>query len=209
MIQLDRIVNEIKANGTKDISLLQRQYNTQVQRILRSAIEKAYIMAAEKAVNARRQHPGGRKIKQAAALTDLSRHFTTAIDLNNIGDKVKEYLGVFWRRMNVALHQDDVQPNPTGFSPTSKYNANALITSMGTSAITDTMSDATTSKLDQLGDPNEKVRWVTQHDELVCPICANLDGMIWDINDPSLQSPPDDSHQNCRCELEPAGTENG
>jgi len=205
VIQLDRIVNEIKGSGVKDISLLQRQHNTQVEHVLRSAIEKAYVLAAEKAVNMRRQHPGSRKIKQAAALTDLTRHFTTSLDLNNIGDKVKEYAGVFWRRMNVFLHQSDVQPNPTGFHPQSKYNINSLVTSMGTSAITDTMSDATTSKLDQLGDPNEKVRWVTQHDERVCFVCNSLDGMVWDINDPSLRSPPDDTHENCRCELEPVG----
>lgn len=203
VIQLDRIVNEIKRSGVKDISLLQRQYNAQIQHVLRSAIEKSYIIAAEKVVNMRRQHPARNKMKQAAALEDLTRHFTTAIDLNNIADKVKEYSGVFWRRMNVFLHQNDVQPNPTGFSPQSKYNINALVTSMGTSAITDTMSDATTSKLDQLGDPNEKVKWVTQHDERVCPICNELDGRIWSIDDPSLQSPPDDTHENCRCELEP------
>jgi len=205
VIQLDRIVNEIKASGVKDISLLQRQHGTRVEHVLRSAIEKAYVLAAEKVVNMRRQHPSRKITKQAAALGDLSRHFTTALDLNNIGDKVKEYAGVFWRRMNMALHQNDVQPNTTGFSPTSKYNPNALITSMGTSAITDTMSDATTSKLDQLGDPNQKVRWVTQHDERVCFVCNSLDGRTWDINDPSLQSPPDDTHENCRCELEPVG----
>jgi len=205
VIQLDRIVNEIKNHGSKDISLLQRQYGTQIQNVLRSAIEKAYIMAAEKVVNMRRQHPS-RKLKQSAALTDLTRHFTTAIDLNNIGDKVNEYLGVFWRRMNVFLHQNDVQPNPTGFKPWSAYNPNSMITEMATSALTDTMSDATTSKLDQLGDPNEKVKWVTQHDEFVCPVCAGLDGMEWSINDPSLQSPPDDSHPRCRCELEPVSS---
>jgi len=208
VIQLDRIVNEIKRSGVKDISLLQRQHNTQIQHVLRSAIEKAYVLAAEKAVNTRRQHPQ-RRIKQAAALSDLTRHFTTAIDLNNIGDKVQEYMGIFWRRMNVFLHQNDVQPNPTGFSPQSKYNVNSLVTSMGTSAITDTMSDATTSKLDQLGDPNEKVKWVTQHDERVCPICNELDGRIWSIDDPSLQSPPDDTHENCRCELEPVTSAGG
>ena len=76
---------------------------------------------------------------------------------------------------------------------------------MATSAITDTMSDATVSKLDQMGEPNEKVKWVTAHDEQVCPICIALDGRVWNINDPDLQQPPDDTHENCRCTLEPVG----
>jgi SPP1 gp7 family putative phage head morphogenesis protein len=201
IIKLDKIVESIKAQNNKDIHLLQRLYNTELEQVLRSAIEQAYNLAAEKTVNLRKQK--GRKVKQALALSDLTSHFTTVQDLKNIASKVTQYVGTFWRRMNAFLHQSDTLPNTTGYKPYSKLNINSLVTSIGTSAITDTMADATVSKLGQLGEPNEKVKWVTAHDERVCPICEPLDGMIFDINDPSLKTPPDDTHENCRCELEP------
>lgn len=201
---MDRIVNEIKNSNIKDISVLQRQYNTQVEHALRAAIEKAYILAAEKTVNTRKNKTKSKiRTKEAAALGDLTHHFTTATDLKNIAGKVGEYLGIFWRRMSGFIHRNDVQPNPTGFSPWSKYNINSVVTGMGTSAITDATATATVSKLDQMGEPNEKVKWVTQMDEKVCPICNALDGMEWDINDPSMKMPSDDTHDNCRCELQP------
>ena len=204
IIQLDRIVEEIKATGSKDIHLLQRQYNTELEQVLRSAIEKAYNLAAEKTVNIRKgKKDNNKKIKQAAALADLTSHFTTGTDLNNITNKVKDYAGRFWRRMNAFLHQSDTLPTTTNYHPQSKLNLNSLVTSVGTSAITDTMQHATISKLDQLGEPNERVKWIAEHDDRTCPICEGLDGMIWDINDPSMKTPPDDSHDNCRCELEP------
>jgi SPP1 gp7 family putative phage head morphogenesis protein len=203
ILSLDRVVNEIKDQQQKDVYLLQRQYNTKVEHILRSAIQRAYLLAAEATVS----HKQGikKRTKEASVLSPLIQHFTTTTDLKNIANKVGEYLGIFWRRMGAFLHQNDVMPNTTGFSPQSKYNANSLVTGMAINAITDTMADATVSKLDQLGDPNEKVKWVTAHDERVCPICDRLDGSIWDINDPDLKQPPDDTHENCRCELQPLG----
>ena len=45
-----------------------------------------------------------------------------------------------------------------------------------------------------------KVRWNTQRDERVCPICAPRDGQLYQITDLG-QFPP--AHQNCRCWVEP------
>ena len=44
--------------------------------------------------------------------------------------------------------------------------------------------------------------WTTQADELVCPVCEALDGEEWTVDDPGLQTPPDDTHDNCRCYLD-------
>ncbi len=43
-----------------------------------------------------------------------------------------------------------------------------------------------------------RVRWVTQHDERVCPDCDERDGVVYDIDN----IPP--SHWRCRCYLVPA-----
>lgn len=45
-----------------------------------------------------------------------------------------------------------------------------------------------------------RVRWNTQRDERVCPICAPRDGMTIHINDLSNHPP---IHVNCRCWIEP------
>jgi SPP1 gp7 family putative phage head morphogenesis protein len=48
----------------------------------------------------------------------------------------------------------------------------------------------------------DSATWMTANDELVCPICADYDGTevgIGDIN----STPPDASHPNCRCWLQP------
>ena len=48
-----------------------------------------------------------------------------------------------------------------------------------------------------------RVRFVTQNDAKVDPdICAPLHGMEWFVDDPSIITPPDDTHPNCRCTLE-------
>jgi len=61
----------------------------------------------------------------------------------------------------------------------------------------DTTTDFTTER-------TGRVRFVTQNDAKVDPdICAPLHGMEWFVDDPSIITPPDDTHPNCRCTLEP------
>jgi SPP1 gp7 family putative phage head morphogenesis protein len=48
------------------------------------------------------------------------------------------------------------------------------------------------------------VRWMTGRDEIVCPVCGELDGKIVGIDkwfSPTVQQPP--AHINCRCWLQP------
>ena len=53
-----------------------------------------------------------------------------------------------------------------------------------------------------------RVRFTTQHDSKVDDeICRNLEGMEWDIDAPDIIVPPDDTHPNCRCTLEPVDEE--
>jgi len=45
------------------------------------------------------------------------------------------------------------------------------------------------------------IRWMTAEDELVCPICAPLDGQEADLSQGFADGPP--AHPNCRCYLQP------
>ena len=47
-----------------------------------------------------------------------------------------------------------------------------------------------------------KLVWKSENDAAVCNICAPLDGREFDINDPFVTTPIQDTHANCRCELE-------
>ena len=40
----------------------------------------------------------------------------------------------------------------------------------------------------------------TAGDELVCPICAPLNGNVYEVGEPGIPYPP--LHRDCRCELE-------
>ena len=54
----------------------------------------------------------------------------------------------------------------------------------------------------------KRVRFRTQHDSKVdTEICAELDGREWNIDDPDLIIPPEMTHPNCRCVLEPVEIE--
>lgn len=48
-----------------------------------------------------------------------------------------------------------------------------------------------------------KIKWVTAHDEKVCPVCAPLDGQVALIGEgfDGVDGPP--AHPRCRCTLEP------
>lgn len=48
-----------------------------------------------------------------------------------------------------------------------------------------------------------QVLWVSERDNRVCPICLNLDGRTWDVDDNSMPRPVQDSHHGCRCRLLP------
>jgi len=47
------------------------------------------------------------------------------------------------------------------------------------------------------------MQWVTAMDDKVCAeYCQPLDGKQWQLDDPSIPTPPDDTHPNCRCHLQ-------
>ena len=52
----------------------------------------------------------------------------------------------------------------------------------------------------------KRVRWMTQRDERVCPVCGPRDGIVIGINDLSNFPPV---HQNCRCWIIPIDERKG
>jgi len=60
-------------------------------------------------------------------------------------------------------------------------------------------------QLDSFNLPLEgKVMFLTQEDAKVDEeICAPLNRTVWDVNDPELVVPPEDTHRFCRCRLIP------
>lgn len=46
------------------------------------------------------------------------------------------------------------------------------------------------------------MQWYTAEDDRVCSeICMPLDGKQWELDDPAIPTPPDETHPNCRCRL--------
>lgn len=43
--------------------------------------------------------------------------------------------------------------------------------------------------------------WVTKKDEMVCPICRPMNGLIFRLDDFNIPIPPINSHSNCRCRI--------
>lgn len=43
--------------------------------------------------------------------------------------------------------------------------------------------------------------WVTKRDEMVCPICRPMNGLIFRMDDLNIPIPPIFSHSNCRCRI--------
>jgi len=220
---LDNILENIKSEHTKDISVLQRKYDLQVQHALRAAITKVYTIAGENVLA--KKHKQGQpkpltqhvmtRLKEAGYLDDaeekqllsaalaspLNTHFLTGRDLGQIVNKVREYIGIFWRRVSASFRQGDILESTKGFNTPATLNSNALVTSLAVDAVTDSYTDATTDKITQI-DGGGTVKFVTAHDERVCTECNSLDGVVMDI-DALDEEPP--IHSNCRCRLDPTG----
>lgn len=196
---LNEIVTAIVGEGSSDISLIQRQYGTEVEHLIRAAVHNAYSVA----------------VNYVGELKKRPHHmFLTSSDIGQIKRISAEYIQVFWRRVASVLHQKDTIQNilkNARFSPRSKLSLTNLISSLATAIITKSIASATIVKVNSMRTLPPSIRqsqaldtlvWHTAHDELVCPLCSSLDGMEWQSDDSNMLVPPDDSHPNCRCTLD-------
>jgi SPP1 gp7 family putative phage head morphogenesis protein len=194
--QLSNIIDNIRNQGISDISTAQSLYGDQVREILRRYSYLAYVVGAEYAASKKRM-----------------AYFPTTIDLQNMREVTDYYYPRIWLRLNQIIHRNDVLMQKYDFEPRSELSTNYAITSVAISLITRAISRGTVSELEQLQSAHKSIKikqaqaedvyeWNTQQDELVCPICEDLDGEQWAMDDPDLKEPPDDTHDNCRCYLD-------
>lgn len=196
--KLSNIVDRIRNEVITDISKAQGLYANQVKEVLRHYTYKAYIVGAE-----------------YAATKKQMDYFPTTIDLQHIANIASDYFPRFWLRLNTIIHRNDTLLQKYDFEPRSELSTNYAVTIIAISLITMAISRGTVSELEQLQTATKSIKikqaaeigtdilvWTTQQDELVCPICEDLDGEQWTADDPELQEPPDDAHDNCRCYLD-------
>jgi hypothetical protein len=191
--RLNNVIERIKNDGIKDIGIAQHYYGHEVKTILRHGAQQAYGIGAEHVATKKKVY-----------------NFVTSLDLQNIRELVEYYYPIFWRRLNVVLHRNDVLLQKYDFEPRSELNSNYIATAIAIAILTAGIAKGTISKLGQVKTAPLKqaaigvdiLVWTTSQDELVCPECDELDGQEWAADDPDLKEPPDDTHDNCRCYLD-------
>jgi SPP1 gp7 family putative phage head morphogenesis protein len=149
--------------------------------------------------------------------------YLTTTDIINQVQETDRAVTAFWKRIQADADRTIQQEDALVVEPKPALNTTSVLNGIAAFATTAALALATTSKVKQITQPltqstedgqvvefdigfeikkTPQLKWITQHDERVCPICRELDGQIWQQDDPDLQQPPDDAHNNCRCYLE-------
>ena len=199
---LEKEYKKIMADPSKDIGLLQRKYGPEVEKVIRAAVQKLYLIGSDYLTKS----------------LDTTAFITTK-DLDNIKKAVTKFSGAFWKRISNAVHKseftiiptaikvaqvgDPTVEDPFGLSedtpPESDPAADTAF--LATLIATSILALSTLTKLDQLpSDQPRKLVWVTEQDAKVCPICQGLQGQEWEEGQAPIPG-PDSSHYNCRCRL--------
>lgn len=198
---LEKEYKKIITDPSKDIGLLQRKYGLKVEQIIRTAVQKLYLIGSDYLTKS----------------LDTTAFITTK-DLDNIKKAVTRFSEAFWKRISNAVHKseftiipktaavgDPTVPYPIDLEEETPAESDpaADTTFLATLIATSILALSTLTKLDQL--PSEQPRklvWVTEQDAKVCLICQGLQGQEWEEGDTNLPIPgPDSSHYNCRCRL--------
>lgn len=201
------------------VDILKQQYNQQVKDIIRKTAQDSYLAGSD-------------QVGSKALSKDKSfQLFISQTDLHNISNLTDKLSNDFWntaRRLQdreSAFTDQGVKKAPLDSIAAFTGIAAGLVFSAFNNAIvsksTQISSTPLTPLVDEFGFPIEglgvfdptididitqvpRVRFVTQNDALVDPdICAPLDGTEWFVDDPSIITPPFDTHPHCRCTLEP------
>lgn len=199
--------------------ILRQQYDQQVKDIIRKAAQESYIVGTDQVAN------------QVLSKDESFQLFITTLDLNNITALADRLSNDFWNTAR-RLQDREATVTDQGVKKV-PFNAVAALTGIAAGLIFSAFNNAILSKSTQVTQPISpvldilpltdqslnlnldipfnfevrpvgRVRFTTQHDSKVDPdICAPLDGTEWFVDDPSIVTPPDQTHPNCRCTLEP------
>lgn len=197
---LNSLLTHIAAGETSDISVIQRNYSKEVEDILRTAATNAYIAGINYVAQTKQK---------------MHKAYINTADIGTIKKLTSEFTGIFWRRVANVLHQKDVINSilSARFSPKSSLTLGNLVNGFVTRLVTKAVALGTLAKVKALGSldvegvtrsaaiSGDVMQWQTMEDGLVCPICQELDGQRWSVDDPDMPTPGDDTHDNCRCVL--------
>lgn len=198
------------------VDILKQKYNHQLQDIIRKTVQESYLAGADQVGN------------QALSKDQEFQLFISATDINNIQGLTDRLSNEFWDKAR-RIQDRDATVTPEG-KPKPTLDHIAALAALAAGAAFSAFNNAILSKSTQITEPLPptipttdeslnlnldvpfefevrpvgRVRFVTQHDAKVDPdICAPLDGTEWFVDDPSIVTPPDQTHPNCRCTLEP------
>lgn len=197
------------------IDILKQKYSQQVRDIIRKTAEESYLIGTDTVGN------------QVLNTDKEFQLFISATDLNNIQGLTERLSNDFWNTAQ-RLQDREAAVTPEGKSKP-PYDRIAAMTAIAAGLVFSAFNNAIKSKSTQITTtvpvkgifdptldqsisldigfevrPVGKVRFVTKQDSKVDPdICAPLHGTIWFVDDPSIVTPPDDTHPYCRCTLEP------
>ena len=133
--------------------------------------------------------------------------YPTQANIDEIKSETDRAINSFWGRITDDARRARLQDVSDEDKP--DLDTESFMRQTATSMASAGLALATVAKtaevIDQVvGQP--QLKWHTQADEKVCPICAPLDGTVYDYNDPSIPTPgqngPGGTHSNCRCYLD-------
>lgn len=192
--------------------ILKQKYNQQLQDIIRKTAQESYLIGTDTVGN------------QVLAKDQEFQLFISATDLNNIQGLTERLSNDFWTTAQ-RLQDREAVVTPEG-KPKPRLDHIAALTGIAAAVAFSAFNNAVKSKSTQItASPPPaipttdqslnldigfeirrigRVRFVTKQDAKVDPdICAPLHGTEWFVDDPSIVTPPDDTHRYCRCTLEP------
>jgi hypothetical protein len=197
--RLNNIIERIKAKEINQISTAQSLYNEQVEGLLRKTAIQAYDLGAD--------HTDS-KLKLFYVTEDelLKEH-------QHVNELVTEYAPRFWRKVSKVIHRNDTLLQKYDFVPRSPLNSNYMATSTAIGLITRAIAIGTIDKLNlsknisasikgaAIDTTRNQVEWIATLDNNTCDVCAELDGQLFDEDDPDIPMPGEvcDGGDNCRC----------
>jgi hypothetical protein len=199
------------------VDVLKQKYNQQVRDLIRKTAEESYLIGTDTVGS------------QILAKDQEFQLFISATDLTNIQGLTDRLSNDFWNTAQ-RLQDREFTVTPEGVKKT-PFDSLAAMTGIAAGLVFSAFNNAIKSKSTQVTQtpfeniranndqlisqslnldvgfeirPVGKVMFVTKRDSKVDPdICAPLDGTTWFVDDPSIVTPPDDTHRFCRCTLEP------
>lgn len=204
-IQLTKIAREIsellEKTPNTTIEELKKKFGTEVGSIIASTVRESYLL-------------GLHFMEQFAGQTvTLTPEATNEINL-----QIDEQIRRFWSQTQKIILEYNQKKNTPVFGAAgpadlslfalfnSFYSKSAV--SMSFLALdkgtTNTARQFFSENIPGIGNVSAQIVvpkfiWVSERDSRVCPICQNLDGRTWDVDDFSIPSPVIDTHFGCRC----------